>query len=145
VPAETSCAVFVRFAVTVNAVQLQIAGAHLNWYDGSYRSAQLADFKQWLSQYGPNRIVVGDFNAEPNDPSLWTNWTTDYFDVWARVVGSTGDSGITKDRRTVTNLPGRIDYQFVRLNNPHIGVQQFSVVKTALSDHHLLLADYTIQ
>ena len=42
------------------------------------------------------------------------------------------------------NLPARIDYEFVPLNNPHVGVQRFSVVKTVLSDHHLVMADYII-
>jgi hypothetical protein len=59
-------------------------------------------------------------------------------------VGTTGDLGITMDHRTVTNAPGRIDYHFIPLNTTHIGIQQFSVVKTVLSDHHLLLSDYII-
>jgi hypothetical protein len=48
------------------------------------------------------------------------------------------------DHRTVTNAPGRINYHFIPLNATHVGIQQFSVVKTALSDHHLLFGDYVI-
>jgi hypothetical protein len=66
-------------------------------------------------------------------------------DIWAQVAGTTGELGITKDQRTVTKLPGRIDYQFAPVNNTHIAVQQFSVVHTVLSDHHVVAADYVIE
>src|SRR5262245_8150983 len=75
-PNDSSCTGFVRFAVTVNSVPLQVAGVHLNWYDASYRSLQMGELRQWLSNYGPNQLVGGDFNAEPDDTTRWANWLT---------------------------------------------------------------------
>jgi len=59
-------------------------------------------------------------------------------------TGTTGDLGYTMDKRTLTNRPGRIDYMFLPVSNSRIALQMFSVVKTVLSDHHLVMADYII-
>jgi endonuclease/exonuclease/phosphatase family metal-dependent hydrolase len=143
VPAQSSCTAMIRAAVTVNSVQVHIAGVHLNFPNADYRAYQFAQLDAWSANFGPGRLIAGDFNMEPPDP-MWTGWNTKYADVWSVVTGTTGDLGYTMDRRTLTNRPGRIDYMFMPLNNPHIGVQMFSVVKTVLSDHHLLMADYII-
>ena len=145
VPNDTSCIGFVRLAVTVNSVPLQIAGVHLNWYDANYRSLQMNELRTWLASYGPNQLVGGDFNAEPDETALWANWLTLHRDVWAQVTAATSEPGFTKDKRTVTNKPGRIDYQFVPADPAHVGVQQVGIVHTVLSDHHALIADYVIQ
>jgi endonuclease/exonuclease/phosphatase family metal-dependent hydrolase len=144
-PNDSSCTGFVRMAVTVNSVPLQIAGVHLNWYDASYRSLQMDELRRWLANYGANQLVVGDFNAEPDETSLWANWLTSRRDVWAQVTAAAGEPGFTKDKRSTTGKPGRIDYQFVPIDPAHIGVQQFGVVHTVLSDHHVLVADYVVQ
>jgi endonuclease/exonuclease/phosphatase family metal-dependent hydrolase len=144
-PNDSSCTGFVRFAVTVNSVPLHVAGVHLNWYDANYRSLQMGELRQWLSNYGPNQLVAGDFNAEPDDTALWANWLTSRRDVWAQVTAATGEPGFTKDKRSVTGKPGRIDYQFVPADPAHVGIQQVGVVHTVLSDHHVLVADYIIQ
>jgi endonuclease/exonuclease/phosphatase (EEP) superfamily protein YafD len=99
----------------------------------------------WLASYGPNQLVGGDFNAEPDEVALWTNWLTSRRDVWAQVTAATGEPGFTKDKRTVTGKPGRIDYQFAPADPAHVGVQQSGVVHTVLSDHHALVVDYVIQ
>lgn len=142
-PAQSSCTAMMRVAITVNSVQLQVAGVHLNFPNAEHRAYQLSQLDAWSANFSPNRLVVGDFNLEPADP-MWTGWNTKYVDVWKMVTGSTGDLGYTIDKRSLTNLPGRIDYMFMPPGNPHIAVQMFSVVKTVLSDHHLLMADYII-
>jgi len=144
-PNDSSCTGFVRMAVTVNSVPLHVAGVHLNWYDASYRSLQIDELRRWLSTYGANQLVAGDFNAEPDETALWANWQTSRRDVWAQATAATGEAGFTKDKRTVTNKPGRIDYQFVPADATHVGVQQVGVVHTVLSDHHAVVADYVIQ
>jgi endonuclease/exonuclease/phosphatase family metal-dependent hydrolase len=143
-PNDSSCVTFEHLGLTVNNVSIDVASAHLNWFSNANRVAQLQQLQSWMAGYGPNQMLIGDFNAEPNDAAFWAPLKTSFRDVWASVVGTTGDLGITMDHRTVTNAPGRIDYQFIPLNTTHIGVQQFSVVKTVLSDHHLLLGDYII-
>jgi endonuclease/exonuclease/phosphatase family metal-dependent hydrolase len=143
VPAQSSCTAMIRVAVTVNAVQVHIAGVHLNFPNADHRAYQFAQLDAWSANFGPSRLVAGDFNMEPADP-MWTGWNTKYIDVWSMVTGTTGDLGYTMDKRTLTNRPGRIDYMFMPQNNPRVAVQMFSVVKTVLSDHHLLMADYII-
>jgi endonuclease/exonuclease/phosphatase family metal-dependent hydrolase len=142
-PAQSSCAAFVGYALTVNSVQVQFVGVHLNVSNLEYRTYQLRELAAWLNTLGPSRIVSGDFNMEPLDP-LWAEWKSTYADVWAGVVGVTGDLGYTKDKRTFTNMPGRIDYQFIPAGSTRIGVQM-SMVKTILSDHHVVFADDIIQ
>ena len=143
-PNDSSCVTFEHLRVTINNVPVDVASAHLNWFSNANRVAQLQQLQSWMAGYGPNQMLIGDFNAEPTDTAFWAPLKTSFRDVWASVVGTTGDLGITKDQRTVTNAPGRIDYHFIPLNTTHIGVQQFSVVKTVLSDHHLLFGDYII-
>jgi endonuclease/exonuclease/phosphatase family metal-dependent hydrolase len=140
---ENSCTSFVTYAVTVNSVPVTITGVHLNVKSLDYRTYQLSELTAWLETLGPNRLVAGDFNMDPTE-ALWSTWTN-YTDVWAAVVGTTGDQGYTKDQRTFTNVPGRIDYMFVPAGTTRIGVQTFGVLKTTLSDHHLVVGDYIIK
>lgn len=143
-PAQSSCTAFVRFAVTVNAVQVHVAAAHLNSFSAEHRALQLRELAEWLEGFGPHRIVAGDFNMEPADPG-WAPWHARYADVWTAVAGATGDLGITKDRRAATGLPARLDYTFLPAGSARLGVQQFAVLKTVLSDHHLLVGDYIVK
>lgn len=143
-PAQSSCTAFVRYALTVNAVQVHIASAHLNSFSADHRALQLRELEAWLEDFGPHRVVAGDFNMEPQDPG-WTPWHARYADVWSAVAGTTGDLGITKDRRSLTGLPARLDYMFVPVGSTRIGVQQYAVLKTVLSDHHLLVGDYIVK
>jgi endonuclease/exonuclease/phosphatase family metal-dependent hydrolase len=140
---ENSCTSFVTFQVTVNSVPLTITGVHLNAKNLDFRTYQLSELMAWLETLGPNRMVTGDFNMDPTDV-LWTTWTN-YTDVWAAVVGTTGDQGYTKDVRDYVGGPGRIDYTFIPVGTTRIGVQTFGVLKTSLSDHHLLVGDYIIK
>ena len=142
--AENSCTSFVNFAVTVNSVPLAITGVHLNFASVEYRQYQLQQLMAYLDTFGPDRIVAGDFNMDPHE-ALWPQWTPAYADVWPAVAAGTGDQGFTKDQRTLTKLPGRIDYHFIPQGSTRIGVQTFSVMKTMLSDHHLVVGDYIIQ
>jgi endonuclease/exonuclease/phosphatase family metal-dependent hydrolase len=123
---------------------VDVASSHLNWFSNDDRVAQLQQLQSWMATYGPNPMLIGDFNAEPGDAAFWAPLKTSFQDVWASVVGTTGDLGITMDHRTVTNAPGRIDYHFIPLNTTHVAIQQFAVVKTVLSDHHALVGDYVI-
>jgi endonuclease/exonuclease/phosphatase family metal-dependent hydrolase len=96
VPAQSSCTAMMRAAITVNSVQLHVAGVHLNFPNAAHRAYQLSQLDAWSANFGPNRLVVGDFNMEPAD-TMWTGWNTEYFDVWKMVTGSTGDLGYTLD------------------------------------------------
>ncbi len=131
----------IRFQITINGVPVHIATTHLDHLDAANRRSQLDRLQAWLQNRGPARIVAGDFNAEPGDATTWTAWRRQYGDVWDRLVGpSTSDNGWTMELRSTTKGPGRIDYQW------SAGVEPLAVnvIKTRLSDHHAVLADYRI-
>jgi endonuclease/exonuclease/phosphatase family metal-dependent hydrolase len=127
----------IRFQITVNDVPVHLVTTHLDHLDPTNRRSQLDRVQSWLGMLGPSRIVTGDFNADPTDPTTWADWRSGYTDVWPLL---TSDKGWTMDLRSVTKQPGRIDYQW------HAGVEPvaISVIKTTLSDHHAVLADYRI-
>jgi endonuclease/exonuclease/phosphatase family metal-dependent hydrolase len=127
----------IRFQITVNDVPVHVVTTHLDHLDAANRRSQLDRVQAWVKPLGSARIVAGDFNAEPEDPTTWTGWRMEYTDVWQLL---NRDKGWTMDLRATTKQPGRIDYQW------HAGVEPLaiSVVKTTLSDHNALLADYRI-
>jgi endonuclease/exonuclease/phosphatase family metal-dependent hydrolase len=132
----------VGIKVTVNGIPIYISNTHMYAWDAAVRARQLPGFQSWLSVQGAHRIVAGDFNAFPGETTTWTGaWTTEYTDAWTTATGwvqPTNDGGYTFDRRTATQRPERIDYQWTK----EMIVTEMYVVKTQRSDHHVVVTDY---
>jgi endonuclease/exonuclease/phosphatase family metal-dependent hydrolase len=130
--------------VTVNGTPVHVSTTHLYAWDATVRASQIGWLQSWLSPQGVHRIVTGDFNAFPGETTTWTNvWTTEYTDAWVTAtswVQPTNDQGYTFDKRTLTGVPERIDYDWIK----GVTVSEIFVVKTRRSDHHAIVTDYKV-
>jgi endonuclease/exonuclease/phosphatase family metal-dependent hydrolase len=127
-----------RAAIDVGGVLVNVFGIHLEYYDTSKRSSQLAQFMNWSRQFGGPRLVGGDFN------SWWGEWwigqmESEYSDTWQDVTGS-DEGGYTLNGNV------RFDYVFRshddswRLTPTGCWVQG-----TGLSDHSPVVAEYVVR
>ena len=130
--------------VTVNGTPVHVSTTHLYAWDAAVRANQIGWMQSWLSPQGAHRIVAGDFNAFPGETTTWTDaWTTEYTDAWVTAtswVQPTNDPGYTFDKRTLTGVPERIDYEWIK----GVTVSEMFVVKTRRSDHHAIVTDYNV-
>ena len=129
---------FTRVLVDVGGIHVNVLNAHLDWYDTSMRSAQLEDFMWWGRQFSGPRIAGGDFNA------WWGEWwirrmTEEHTDTWVDVTGS-NENGYS------LNGAVRFDYLFrAHHDNWRIAPTAMWVTWSGLSDHHPVIADYSVR
>ena len=125
-----------RIAVSVSGVNVHVFSTHLDYYNAAHRTAQLLDLMHWAEQYGSRRIVAGDFNSSPGE--YWiTTMLGDYTDTWRDVTGSSAGG---------TTINGaRFDYLFrSKSSRDDLTPARISVIKTDLSDHAPVIADYRV-
>ena len=126
-----------RALVDVGGVRVNVFSLHLEYYNTSLRSTQLAQFMDWSRSFGGPRIVGGDFN------SWWGEYwirqmESEYSDTWQDITGS-DENGYT------LNGTVRFDYLFRAFD------QNWRVAPTACwtqwgsSDHAMVIADYRVQ
>ena len=109
---------------------------------GATRSQQLDRLLSWSAGFGEPRILIGDFNARPEDPEVQRIFAT-YHDAWNDAVklGDAAGSGLS-DGAT------RIDYIFF-LPGSTLTLQSAEAIDTtalfgvAASDHSPLVATFT--
>jgi len=129
---------FTRVLVDVGGIQVNVLNAHLDSYDTGMRSAQLEDFMWWGRQFSGPRIAGGDFNA------WWGEWwirrmTEEHSDTWVDVTGS-NENGYS------LNGAVRFDYLFrARQDAWRLAPTAMWVPWSGLSDHHPVVADYTVR
>jgi endonuclease/exonuclease/phosphatase family metal-dependent hydrolase len=125
-----------RITVSVGGVNVHVFSTHLDYYNTSHRTAQLLDLMNWTEQYGPRRIVAGDFNSTPGQ--YWiTTMLGDYTDTWRDVTGSSSGGA------TINGV--RFDYVFrAKEGGDDLTPVKISVPGTSLSDHAPVVAEYTI-
>lgn len=133
----------IEIQITVNGTKVHIAGTHLYPWDASVRQTQIKSLQAWVSS-ASHRMVIGDFNANPTDPTWSATWTAVYTDAWITATNTwtqtTNDPGYTFDKRTATGVPERIDYQWTAGMN----LYDMALVKTHRSDHHALVATFNV-
>ncbi len=131
----------IRFSVSSGGLKVDLVTTHLDYIDAANRRSQVDRLQSWLAGGAPNRIVAGDFNAEPDDAMTWSGWRTEYADAWLSAANSLRDaSGFTMPHRSTTGRPGRIDYQWLK----GVQVARVELAETPLSDHHALVVDYVV-
>ena len=122
--------------VTVGGLPVHVFSTHLDYANSSYRTAQLLDLMDWLQRFSGRMVVGGDFNATPG--TYWINtMTSEYYDTWQDVTGSTSGGG------TINGV--RFDYLFRgKLGASKIRPTSVRTVSSYLSDHLAVVADYTV-
>jgi endonuclease/exonuclease/phosphatase family metal-dependent hydrolase len=129
-----------------DAYSLPLVVTHLTsgTSSGATRSQQLNQLLAWSTGFGEPRILMGDFNARPDDPELQRMFAT-YHDAWndavklGRAVGSGLSHGTT-----------RIDYIFF-LPGTTLTLQSAEAIDTtailgvAASDHSPMVATFAVR
>lgn len=131
----------IRFTLAVNGARFDVVTTHLDYLDAADRRSQVDRLQAWMGGGAASRIVAGDFNAEPDDPSTWNAWRGEYSDAWLSTANPLRNSpGFTMPLRSTTGRPGRIDYAWFR----GAEVTHVEVVQTDLSDHYALVVDFSL-
>ena len=73
----------VQQGIVVNGRTVNIFSTHVDYFNGSYRTTQTNQAKNWGSSYSAPRIILGDFNTSPgtSDYAIMAN---SYVDAWAQ-------------------------------------------------------------
>jgi endonuclease/exonuclease/phosphatase family metal-dependent hydrolase len=122
--------------VSVGGVPVNVFSTHIDYANTTYRTAQLIDLMDWLTNFSGRTIVGGDFNSTPG--TYWiTTMMGDFHDTWQDITGSASGGG------TINGV--RFDYLFrAHALADKIKPTSVKVLSTTLSDHLPVMADYTV-
>ena len=129
---------FPEVVVQKQGARVHVYTTHLDYRaDPSVRRTQVEETLDVLAEdAGEARVLVGDFNAEPDAPELAPLWTV-LTDAWAAAPGT--GSGLTYPAGTPTK---RIDYV---TTSSEVQVVASRVLDTDASDHLPLVADLLVR
>ncbi len=121
----------------VNNVELLIANVHFDWTDSDIRVKQAEALLSVLNQYDLPMIILGDFNARPDSPTL-------------KKFQSAGFQQMQKDKFSFTwnakNPTVQIDHMVYK-NSSHYKIipQTITVLKEpSASDHRPVVAEINL-
>jgi endonuclease/exonuclease/phosphatase family metal-dependent hydrolase len=141
--------VVVNITISVNGRNVNVASTHLDQPSSSYRPKQIAELTAWGKTTAEQRVICGDFNAQPTLTESAT-MRTNYYDSW----GEGQKSGIA------TAYPGntagntrnsRIDYVYYSHGATALvlkSVQVFDVRDAngvQPSDHRPMMSIFTVK
>jgi endonuclease/exonuclease/phosphatase family metal-dependent hydrolase len=130
--------------IVFNGHTINVFSTHVDYANGSYRTIQTNELKNWASSWAENRIILGDFNTRPgtSDYNIMAN---SYNDAWAEAVRNrtyaspSGTAGYTHGY-------SRFDYVYPSKAASALTLDKVWVVDGAgASDHHPVVASFTIQ
>ena len=135
--------------ITFNGRPINFMSTHFDPYSSSYRLTQARDLVSYMRGFAENRIVLGDFNDQPGDPSI-TTMTAAYFDAWAE--GKKGGFAYSPpDNPDGNTRNSRMDYIFYSRGEQHLTLRKVQVVETRdangvmPSDHRPVVAEFAVQ
>ena len=130
---------FARAQIDVGGVRVQVFSVHLEYSDRAKRTRQLSAFMAWAKTFAGPRLVGGDFNSWWGESWIQT-METQYSDTWEMVTGS------VQNGYTLTGTV-RFDYIFRAFTDESRVRPTKCWVSSSggLSDHALLLADFTVR
>ncbi|HEX6074611.1 MAG TPA: endonuclease/exonuclease/phosphatase family protein [Micromonosporaceae bacterium] len=128
---------FPEVVVNARGALVHVYATHLDYRaDPAVRRMQVADMNRIMAAArGSQRVLLGDFNAEPTAPELAPLWEH-LTDAWAAANGPVG--GRTYPAASPTK---RIDYVTV---SPGVRVDGCTAPATLASDHLPVVADLTV-
>jgi len=127
---------FLRIEANVNGHRFAFVTTHLDY---QHEDGREFETKQLLDALKPDNvplIVVGDFNAEPND-GAYRLMLTRFIDAWTLRTANAPDAGNTFPADAPAK---RIDYVFYAKESG-FRVRNIRVIETEASDHRPLIAD----
>jgi endonuclease/exonuclease/phosphatase family metal-dependent hydrolase len=169
-PLLSTDSLYMSFGRSVAQARVSIGGrtinffsTHLSFESSSWRYTQISELKNWMSGFGEQRIIAGDFN-------LWDGlgeygeMATPYYDSWIQAKNA-GTAVSYPDNPDGKTRGGRIDFIFysksasslvlkeVRmpdqrdLNNRNVSITVGNSNDWGVrpSDHNFLVATYEIR
>ncbi|HWC84400.1 MAG TPA: endonuclease/exonuclease/phosphatase family protein [Pseudonocardiaceae bacterium] len=134
-PAPAAAPGFPEIAIRFGGRIVHVYATHLDYRsDPSVRAAQVSDMLGFLGHDPAPKILVGDFNADPDAPEI-APLLAGQTDVWTLLNQPhppSWPSGTPTDR---------IDYITV---SPGFGVRDAAVIDTQSSDHRPVIADLVL-
>ena len=133
-----------RGTIVVNGRTINVFSTHVDYANGSYRTTQTNQLKNWASSWAENRIIMGDFNARPgtSDYYIMTNY---YYDAWAEAVKK-GTYSSSSGTVGYTHGGSRFDYIYESKGASALTLTKAWVVNdSGASDHDPVVATYTVQ
>ncbi len=136
--------------VVINGRNVVISNTHLDDASSSYRTAEINALKPWTAGFPDDRLVMGDFNAQPTTSEIATLMTPDYLDAWA--VAYAGGTAISYPGNPYGNTRNtRIDYVFLSKRSTNLWIAAAQVYDTRdangikPSDHNPLVVTVGIR
>jgi endonuclease/exonuclease/phosphatase family metal-dependent hydrolase len=130
--------------IVVNGRTINVFSTHVDYANGSYRTTQTNQLKNWASSWAENRLVMGDFNTRPGttDYNIMAN---DYYDAWAEAVKK-GTYSSSSGTAGYTHGGSRFDYIYESKGASALTLTRTWVVNSSgASDHDPVVATFTVQ
>lgn len=127
---------YIRIEASVEGRQFAFLTTHLDYQHEDGRRFETKQLLEALAPTPEPLIVVGDFNAEPND-GAYKLMLTRFTDAWAQQSAGSFDAGNTYPADKPAK---RIDYIFCAKQSD-VRVRDVRVVETLASDHRPVVAD----
>ena len=135
-----------QMTLSVNGQHVNVFVTHVEYYTASWRPIQIREAVNWMSGFGPRRIIMGDFNTSPNT-SDYQIVAQPYQDSWVaaqRLGTATSYNGTGATRGT-----SRFDYVFhertAGLTLRSVRVPDTRVNGVTSSDHDPVVSVYGVQ
>jgi endonuclease/exonuclease/phosphatase family metal-dependent hydrolase len=136
--------------VVVNGRNVTVMSTHLDAESKSRRETQARQVLALASAWGAPRIVLGDFNAWPDQSSIAVT-TGEYYDAWAEAEKVGDASSFSGNSPAGATRKGRIDYIFYSRGSSVLQLKSVRVPDTRNSsgvmpsDHRPVLAVYDVR
>jgi endonuclease/exonuclease/phosphatase family metal-dependent hydrolase len=134
-----------QITISVNGGVVNLFSTHVEYENASWRTIQIGEAIQWISNFAEPRIVMGDFNTTPGT-SDYSLVATPYQDGW--VAGQSAGTATAYNGSGATHGTSRFDYVFYS-RVPAISLKSVNVPDTRVngvypSDHDPVIAVFTL-
>ena len=135
-----------QMTLSINGQHVNVFSTHVEYYTAWWRPIQIREVVNWMSGFGPRRIVMGDFNTWPNT-SDYQIVASPYQDSW--VAAQSLGTATSYNGTGATHGNSRLDYVFHErtygLTLRSVRVPDTRVNGVTSSDHDPVLAVYSVQ
>ena len=128
-PILSTSALYMSFGRSVAQARVSIGGrtinffsTHLSFESSSWRWTQLSELKSWMSGFGEQRIIAGDFNMW-DGLGEYQDFAVTYYDAWIQAKNA-GIAVAYPDNPDGKTRGGRIDFIFYSKSASGLGLQE---------------------
>jgi endonuclease/exonuclease/phosphatase family metal-dependent hydrolase len=135
-----------QMTLSINGQYVNVFSTHVEYYTAWWRPIQIREVVNWMSGFGPRRIVMGDFNTWPNTSDYWIV-ASPYQDSW--MTAQSLGTATSYNGTGATHGTSRLDYVFHErtsgLTLRSVRVPDTRVSGVTSSDHDPVVAVYSVQ